>query len=206
MIKANSTARFGLIRHAETLWNLEKRIQGHCDSPLTDVGRQAAAIWGKTLLSNHWSRILSSDTGRARQTAEIMNSFLRLPSSIDHRLREQNWGRWTAKTIAQIKADCPDELEAQIIAGWNFCPPEGERRLEVWDRSRRALIEAADRWPGATILVVTHEGVIKSLIYRLCGREFLPSEAPLINSAYLHWLLIDNNDLYLEEVNAIRLA
>jgi len=206
MIKTNSTARFGLIRHAETLWNLEKRIQGHRDSPLTDAGRQAAEIWGKSLLSNRWSRILSSDTGRARQTAGIMNSFLRLPSSSDPRLREQNWGRWTTRTIAQIKADCPDELEAQINAGWNFCPPQGERRFEVWDRSRRALIEAANKWPGSTILVVTHEGVLKALIYRLCGREFLPSEAPLINSAYLHWLVIDNNDLHLEEVNAIRLA
>jgi probable phosphoglycerate mutase len=75
----------------------------------------------------------------------------------------------------------------------------------VWHRSRSALIEAANRWRGGTILILTHEGVIKSLIYRLSGRHFLPDEPALLKSYNLHWLVFSNNVLRIEKVNALAL-
>jgi len=68
------------------------------------------------------------------------------------------------KTIAQLKAEQTLVLAEQISAGWNFRLPGGEDRKSVLARSQRALQEAFDRWPGENILVVTHEGVIKSLV------------------------------------------
>jgi probable phosphoglycerate mutase len=91
------------------------------------------------------------------------------------------------------------------MRGWKFCPPGGEDRLSVWHRSHSALLEAADRWCGDTILIVTHEGVIKSLIYHLAGRRFLPDEPALLKSYNLHWLIFSNNDLRIEAVNALAL-
>ncbi len=199
-------ARFGLIRHAQTVWNREKKIQGHRDSPLTPEGEFQASRWGKILNQFPWNRLLASDTGRALATAEIINTYLKIPLTIDSRLREQDWGHWMGKTIPQIEAEAPQVLDEQINAGWRFCPPGGENRKSVLARSQGALQEAFGRWPGENILVVTHEGVIKSLVYHLCGRKFLPSEPPLLKSYRLHWLVYDRDGLRLEAVNALALS
>jgi probable phosphoglycerate mutase len=66
-------------------------------------------------------------------------------------------------------------------------------------------VAAARKWPGSTILVVTHEGVIKNLIYRLCNRTYAPGESALIKSRNLHWLVIHKSGLQLHEINALRL-
>ena len=198
----NST-RFGLVRHAQTVWNREKRIQGQSDSPLTSDGKSQALRWGRILKQFSWNRILASDIGRARETAKIINQALNLSLQTDSRLREQDWGQWTGKTISQLNTDTPRDLDAQVRAGWAFCPPGGEGRRSVLERGCLALQEAAGQWPGDNILVVTHEGVIKSLIYHLCGRKYLPGEPAIIKPYQLHWLVFDRNRLRLEELNAL---
>ena len=199
-------SRFGLIRHAQTVWNREKKIQGYSDSPLTAEGKLQASRWGKILDQFSWNRLLASDTGRALATAEIINAYLKLPMAIDSRLKEQDWGQWVGKTLPQIEAEAPQVLDEQIHAGWDFCPPGGEDRKSVLTRSQRALQEAFDRWPGENILVVTHEGVIKSLVYHLSSRKFLPSEPALLKSYQLHWMVHDSDGLRLEAANALALA
>jgi len=200
------TTRFGLIRHAQTVWNREKKIQGHSDSPLTDEGIVQATRWGRILEQFLWNRLLASDTGRALATAEIISTYLKIPLAGDLRLREQDWGSWAGKTIVQLKAELPLALTEQNSAGWDFRPPGGEDRKSVLARSQRALQEAFDRWPGENVLVVTHEGVIKSLVYHLSGRKFLPTEPPLLKSYQLHRLVHDRDGLRLEAANALALA
>ena len=70
---------FGLIRHARTVWNRERRIQGWSDSPLTPEGERQAELWGAHLQATPWTLILASDTGRAQATARIINRRLDLP-------------------------------------------------------------------------------------------------------------------------------
>ena len=198
--------RFGLIRHAQTVWNREKKIQGHSDSPLTPEGKLQAARWAEILKKFSWHRLLASDTGRALATAEIINACLNLPLTVDSRLREQDWGHWVGKTIPQIEAEASQMLDEQVNAGWDFCPPGGESRRRVLKRSQKALQEAAQRYPGESLLVVTHEGVVKSLIYHLCGRKFLPGEPPILESYQVHWLAWQDERLQLEALNAIELG
>jgi len=205
MIEADSITRFGLIRHAQTRWNRDKRIQGQSDSPLTADGKRQAAHWSRLLKPLVWDRIIASDLGRAHRTAELINANLSVSLSTDSRLREQDWGRWTGKTISQLKAEIPHELSEQEKAGWAFCPPGGEDREQVQKRSQRVLLEAAARWPGNNILVVTHEGVVKSLIYQLCGRKFLATEPPILKRYQLHRLAHGHNGLRVEELNAMAL-
>jgi probable phosphoglycerate mutase len=193
---------FGLLRHARTAWNEEKRIQGQNDISLTPEGRFQAREWGRHLIQYRWDRIITSDARRALETAGLVNISLRVPLVHDGCLREQNWGRWTGKTVAQLKEEVPQLVAEQERAGWKFCPPGGEDRNTVWERSQRALQGARGKWPGERILVVTHEGVIKCLIYRLCGRQFLPSEPSLIRSHHFHWLVYDREGLRLEGINA----
>jgi probable phosphoglycerate mutase len=205
MMKDMTITRFGLVRHAETLWTREKRIQGQSDSALTAKGKQDAARWGQRLSRFSWDRILTSDSGRAVETAKTINGHLQAQIESDPRLREQDWGRWTGRIINHIEADVTNRLREKLMRGWKFCPPDGEDRLSVWHRSHSALNDAANRWCGDTILIVTHEGVIKSLIYHLSGRRFLPDEPPLLKSYHLHWLIFSNSSLRIEKINALQL-
>jgi len=198
--------RFGLMRHAQTVWNREKKIQGHCDSPLTADGKKQALGGGQILAQFAWDRILASDAGRALATAEIINTVLKISLTIDSRLKEQDWGQWEGKTVRQIEAEAPQVLDAQVKAGWDFCPPGGESRRSVLKRSQQVLQEAAERYPGQKLLVVIHEGVVKSLIYHLCGRRFLPGEPAILKSYQLHRLVHDSNGLQIEAINALRLG
>ena len=197
---------FGLIRHLPTVWNLEKRIQGQKDSRLAPESEGVGKKWGETLSSQPWDRILSSDLGRALRTAELINTVLDVPLIPTPLLREVDWGEWTGRSIKQIKAENPGLLPEMEKAGWAFRPPGGEDRVEVWERAHRALADAAAKWPNQTVLVVTHEGVIKCLVYRLSKRRFLPNEPPLLTPGYLHRLEYDHDGLQLEEINAMALV
>lgn len=205
MKEPRDDTRFGVMRHAPTLWNRERRIQGQLDSPLTPEGERMAREWGERLRRFGWDRILTSDLERTRQTAELINRILRVPLAVDARLREKDWGEWTGKTIVQIRLQSGEQLAAMESAGWGFRPPGGEDRTEVWRRGHHALVEASRTWPGERILVVTHEGMIKCLVYRLTGRSFFPAEPPLLRRGHLHHLAHGQGGMSIEELNALAL-
>jgi len=166
-------AVFYLLRHAATLWNLEKRIQGQWDSELAPAGKAHAAALAPGLAGLALSRILSSDLGRAKATTGILNLRLRLPVTLEKRLREQHFGEWTGR----YWRDIPEaDIAVAEAAGWNFAPPGGESRTDVRLRAERALTDAARANPGRNVLVVTHQGVIKAVLYHLLGRRYLPDE------------------------------
>lgn len=206
MTSLHSENIFGLIRHTQTVWNQEKRMQGQSDSPLTTKGVMQARKWGHQLKLFNWDRIIVSSADRALKTAALINATLQVPLIEDARLMEQDWGEWTGKTLKQIKKKAYQLLNEQQTAGWRFCPPGGEDRNSVWIRSQKALKEAAKQWPGTKILVITHEGVIKSLIYRLSNRKFFPTETPLLFEYNLHWLICQRKKLRIKGVNALALC
>jgi len=191
--------RFALLRHAETEWNREKRIQGQQDAPLTSKGRQQAERWGLALARYELDHMITSDLGRAKLTGILINLNLDLPHSEEPRLREQDWGCWAGlnfRDLLKVK-----ELKAQERMGWYFRPLEGESRLEVFERSRQALVDAAQSFAGKRVLVVTHGGVIKCLLYRFSRRDFLPEEPPLLEPYRLHWLSYDGRGFHIDQLN-----
>lgn len=197
---------FGLMRHARTLWNEEKRYQGQKDSPLSDAGCSMAVQWGKSLAEKGWQRIVSSDLGRCRQTTEYINRVLQLPVDFTADLREQNWGDWSGLTYRELEKYHGPLLEKEIASGWHFTPPGGESRLQVLARAKRALRELHGRWPGERILVVCHSGVTKALLYDLSKRRYLPEEEPLLLPGYHVHLVVQQNDfLQLVRCNAFSL-
>lgn len=202
---ADEATKFGLMRHARTAWNRDGRIQGQIDSDLTAAGEAAARSWGTILKDRSWDRILVSDLGRARRTADLVNASLGLPVTPEPRLREMDWGQWSGKTVREIRDRFPDLLEGQEVKGWDFRPPGGESRADQFRRCRAALAAASRKWPGETLLVVAHGGVIKSLIYRALDRAFLPSEPEVIEPYRLHWFSVKNDELRLDRLNALAL-
>jgi len=193
------------MRHAPTEWNAAGRIQGQADSPLTEKGRRWADGWGAQLANFALQRVLTSDTGRAVATARHINQSLRLPVEWDARLREQDWGSWTGCRMADLRVRHQARFQMEEARGWSFCPPNGETRLEVLERARAALLDAGRKWPRQRLLVISHEGVLKCLVYHLailqgCGQSFAPM-APYS----LHRLALDGNSLTLEHMNALAL-
>jgi len=201
-----SDTRFGIIRHAPTLWNEAKRIQGQENSPLSPRGMSLADEWGRELKDFSWDGLLCSDLGRVHQTVERVNATLGLPVLTDPRLREQDWGTWTGKTLEELKTRDREQLRGQERKGWDFRPPGGESRSEVLQRSLESLADAHTSHPGRNILVVCHEGVIKCLLYRLLGRRFLPDEPKVLQGYYLHFLVMRDTWLTLDTLNALERA
>lgn len=206
MTDQSPVTRLGLLRHSLTDWNLEGRIQGQRDNALSSAGQRQAAQWGELLRAYPWDRIIASDARRAQETATVINASLHLPIHRDPRLREQDWGDWTGKTLDQLRQEAPLVLAEQENAGWDFCPPGGENRHQVCLRSLAAMVEAVENWPGERILVVTHEGVIRCLVYGLYGRRFLPGEPAILRRRSLHWLIHDREGLRVERLNAVSLS
>jgi len=200
------TTTIGLIRHSITAWNAAKKLQGQQDSPLTELGVRLAGNWGEMLKDHGWDRLLVSDLGRAQQTATLMNKTLHIPVTLEPRLREQDWGQWTGKTLAEIKQRDEKRLNTEIDKGWLFRPPGGESRFEVLERTVSALSNAVDCWAGEHILVVCHEGVIKCLLYDLAGRAFLPAEEQLLEKYHLHLLTANRQEIQIKELNHLALC
>ena len=190
---------FALMRHAETSWNRERRIQGQQDAPLTSSGRQQARRWGYALARHQLDYMVTSDLGRATHTATLINHSLLLPCSLEPRLREQDWGDWSGSKLSDLLNT--DELKVQEKLGWDFRPFDGESRLEVLQRSQQALVDIAQQMRGSRILVITHGGVIRCLLYRLCRRRFLPDEPALIKPYRLHWLSYNGEGFEVHRLN-----
>ena len=191
-----------LLRHGKTVWNEKKRIQGHEDSPLSEKGARQVHQWGKFLATISIDRIISSDLGRVKETVAIIQQYIQdVPLEFNSALREQSWGEWEGKTFPELQKHEGDELERQVAAGWGFCPPGGESRLEVLQRALPVVKAIVHRFPGEQILLVSHEGIVKSLLYHLAGRAFMPDEKKLIQKRQLHLIFSKNQKLTLGPLN-----
>ncbi|BBO93449.1 histidine phosphatase family protein [Desulfosarcina ovata] len=191
-----STTRFGLLRHVETVWNREKRIQGQQDSPLTANGTAMARQYGTRLAAYPWNQIVTSDLERAVQTGRLINETLKLPSTSVRSLKEMDWGEWTGFTLAQIRAAGPERLALLDVDFWNHGPPGGETRGQLFVRIREALLSMARCHRHERILVVVHGGVLKALFQGLADSPTgQVTQRPV--SGYLHWLTSDGKTLFL---------
>jgi len=199
----SDTTYFGLLRHAETVWNRQNRIQGRLDSPLTETGIETHRRWGAFLASPVWSwdRIICSPSPRTQQSAHIINESLGVAIETVEGIREQHWGQWEGLTMEEILATYHDMLRLGEQNGWDFTPPAGESRSTVLERVSDALTSCAERHPGERILVISHQGVIKSLIYTIENRRFLPDEPKLIEKNRLHTITLRNGSFCADQYN-----
>ncbi len=205
MLKKHGNTEFGLIRHGETLWNIEKRVQGQKNSPLSENGIKMAETWGQILKNRGYDRIIASDLGRTMETAAVITRFLHVPVSEETRLREMDWGSFTGRIYGNVKKGSPDIVDYAEMEGWDFRPPGGESRRSVCLRSVNALKKAAEIWPGEKILVVTHEGVIHCVVNFLENRKFIFSEPLILKPFHVHDLKCIGNGLSIVKLNSIDL-
>ncbi|NOX35270.1 MAG: histidine phosphatase family protein [Deltaproteobacteria bacterium] len=196
--------KLGFIRHARTQWNLEKKIQGREDIALCREGISQACLWGEILKPEKFDLIISSPMIRAKQTAKIISRKIFAGIEYDDDLREQDFGTWEGQKLVDIRKQAPGEIELQESRGWEFCPPGGEPRTRVLKRGLKATARAAKDFDKKNILVVTHQSVMKAIIYKIMGENFTPGKVPLLKDCHLH-ALVWNKKIKIEKLNSIRL-
>jgi broad specificity phosphatase PhoE len=153
-----------LLRHAQSVWNAERRWQGWADAPLSEEGERQAELAGRRLREEELTSAASSDLRRARRTAELISQSLGLgPVGVDRGLRERDVGEWGGLTAAEVDERWPGQREAWRL-GRLTAPPGGESTPVLIERVVEALGKlAAARDPAERLLVVTHGGVIRAL-------------------------------------------
>jgi broad specificity phosphatase PhoE len=172
------------IRHGETDWNAEGRLQGTLDIPLNELGRRQAVSAGSILAGllvrdGHDAAsipFVASPLGRARLTMELVRGALKLPLddySIDLRLREIGYGQWEGSTLADAQRTDPELFAARVAAKWTVAAPGGERYVDVEQRMGAWYAELA-----ADTVAVAHGGTARALMV-LLGIETPESAAEL---------------------------
>lgn len=178
-----------LLRHGETLWNVEGRIQGQRDSVLSPRGEGQARAMGRRLAALLGARadvaLVASPLGRTRQTAALVAAAMNYdPARIayDDRLREITWGDWDGFTRAEIDARWPGSMAPRYgepVTHWNHCPPNGESFASAGARARDWL-NAALTSEGVTV-AVAHGAigrVLRSLHLNLSPADALALDEP----------------------------
>jgi probable phosphoglycerate mutase len=157
-----------LIRHGQTHWNAEERMQGWLDSPLTEAGRSQAARNAELLEREAVEALWASPLGRTRETADILNARLGLPVTHDVRLRERHCGQWEGLTLADIERRWPEEMAARRRDPFHHRPPGGENLVDVIDRVA-VLLDELVALPVRRLGIVSHGIMGRAMLTRLLG-------------------------------------
>ncbi len=168
-----TATRLIAVRHGETAWNVETRIQGQRDIGLNDKGRWQAQRVAQALAEDAIDAVYSSDLVRAYATAEAIaaaqtGTVLQVQAHTG--LRERAFGTFEGHTYAAIEAQWPDASRLWRIRDPDFAPAGGESPLAVMARVAQTVNEIAARHLGQQILLVAHGGVM-DMLYRLATQQ-----------------------------------
>ncbi|NDV12262.1 histidine phosphatase family protein [Crenobacter caeni] len=179
-----ATTTVCLVRHGETDWNVERRLQGHLDIPLNANGHAQAARLADALKGQRFDALVASDLARTRQTAAPLSAALGLPISLDAHWRERHYGALQGLTLDEAPSLAPEPWRAyreREIAH----PLEGGESLADFAGRVHAALEGVERGhAGRRVLVVCHGGVL-DIVWRIASAEPLdtPRKVAIPNAA-----------------------
>lgn len=159
-----------LVRHGQTDWNVEEKLQGKSDVPLNNEGRSQAMELARILRSIDFSACYSSDLQRTKETAEILLNGRTISIETDFRWRERDCGAWEGKPRREYVLASPEEKL------------DVESTDSLLSRTLEALYEIKDRHLDDTVMVVTHGGVISALLKNLVKTK---KKVRLENASYV---------------------
>jgi len=197
-----------LIRHGETAWNAERRLQGHLDIALNAEGERQAAALGAALANESIDRVISSDLARARQTAE---AIVRARSSqagdgighvdTDPQLRERCYGGFEGLLYSEIAARFPLEFAAWQARNVDGVLPPGKNQGETFrgffDRAVAAILGHAARHPGQTLALVAHGGVLECAYRAALGLSLETPRDFKVHNASINRFVVEQGTLRL---------
>lgn len=156
-----------IIRHGETAWNKEKRMQGRCDIPLNEEGIRLARETGKGMQNIPIDLIISSPLQRALETAKLVTEGRDIPLITDERIQEMSFGDWEGECVLTS-----DKIDPQFMVDFYknpagcVVPPNGESFQDVIDRTRDFIEDIIGRpqYQDKTILIATHGAASRCLL------------------------------------------
>ena len=159
--------RVVLWRHGQTEWNMVNRFQGHSDIPLNEVGRYQVKHAAEILAGMNPTSIISSDLGRARDTAQALADLVGLSVRTDENLRETNGGMWEGKTGAENRAEDFQNFIRWIDGDDNPAGTTGETRSEVANRAVKVIKGELEGKRDQLLIVATHGGTARCVLGQL---------------------------------------
>jgi 2,3-bisphosphoglycerate-dependent phosphoglycerate mutase len=167
-----------LIRHGETVWNQQRRMQGHSDSPLSETGVRQAQQLALRLKQIAFNALYSSDSGRAHHTARSVAEVTGHDIVLEPRLRERHFGVFEGLTGSEIEASLPADYARFKSRDQAFVIPGGESALQFRARVFSCLQEIAGRHARGLVVVITH-GLVLDAVYR--AALGIPPELPRVH-------------------------
>jgi broad specificity phosphatase PhoE len=171
-----------ITRHGETIWNVEKRLQGWKDSDLTETGVNNAISLGETLNETVFQAVYASPSKRTINTAKLIMGNKEVPINLNERLREINMGDWEGRTHNEVAETDADAFHSFWNAPHTYTALKGENFTAVQQRAIEVINHIQASHSTGNILIVTHTVVIKCLLAYFKG---LPLEK-LWDPPYIH--------------------
>ena len=186
-----------LLRHGETTWNIERRWQGSEDSPLTPKGETQIQYLAKHFRHHRAEYIISSDLGRAAKTAQVIQAEQDLPLHYSPELRERSLGIFQGLTRQEIQQRYPDAFNAWQQDLAHYPIPEGESLSDFYQRCWQGLLgiySQAAQQATKELLIVTHGGVIYSLLSQVLGIDIALTRPMAIPNTSINTLRYDQHE------------
>jgi probable phosphoglycerate mutase len=186
------------VRHGETAWNVDTRIQGHLDIPLNDTGLWQARQLARALADEPVTAIYTSDLARARATAQAVADATGAPLALEPGLRERSFGHFQGRTFAEIEAELPEQARLWRQRDPDYAPEGGESLTALRDRITQTTHHIAARHPGGLVVLAAHGGVL-DVLYRAATRQGIqaPRTWQLANAAINRLLWTEDGGLTL---------
>lgn len=185
------------IRHGETAWNVDARIQGHLDIGLNDKGRWQASRVAQALMDEPLAAIYASDLLRAWDTANAIAHACGLKPQPHTGLRERSFGVLQGQTFAQIEANLPEQARLWRLREPSWTPEGGESLNTVYARITQTVFELAARHVGQQIVLVAHGGIMDLLYRAATGQDLQTPRNWNLGNATINRLLWTPNGLTL---------
>jgi broad specificity phosphatase PhoE len=182
-----------LLRHGDTAWTAEGRIQGRTDVPLSDAGRATLSTFGFPSCVRNFL-VVTSPLMRCVETAALLG-FAHAPR--DPRLAEMSWGAWEGRKLAELRAELGEAMRANEARGWDFRPEGGETPREVYARVASWLRELE-----RPTLAVTHRGVMRGILAAATGWDMRGKPPAKLDWHAVHiFRLAQDGALSVEQLN-----
>ena len=166
--------RLLLVRHGETPWNAEGRIQGHSDVGLSEKGKEQASMIASRLANVRIDAAYSSDLVRCQDTAKVILERHNIPLQTTPELRERFYGVFEGLTMAERQTHFPELFAASVINDLDFAPTDGESPRETLRRMTPVMDQIRNSHANETALIVGHGGSLRAAIISLMA---LPAES-----------------------------
>lgn len=177
------------VRHGETAWNVDTRIQGHLDIPLNDRGLWQAQQLARALADEPVAAIYTSDLQRAQATAQAVANATGAPLVPEPDLRERSFGALQGRTFAEIETELPEQALRWRKRDPHFAPEGGESLTALRERIAATVHRLAARHPSELVVLVAHGGVL-DVLYRLAtGQEIQAPRTWQLSNAAINRLL-----------------